>query len=180
MIMIMSESLADRLRKMAGREQQLMAGNILFRAGDPVISIFLVAAGSLQLIRVLPQGSPLTLQRAGPGAILAEASLVADRYHCDATAVEDSILHVVPLRRLRADLRDDPDLASALTRHLAYEVHRARAQAEMLSLKTVAERVDAWLTLNDSSLPPRGRWRQVASDIGVSPEALYRELARRR
>jgi hypothetical protein len=91
-----------------------------------------------------------------------------------------SSLRVVSLRRLRAALKDDPGLASALTRHLAHEVHRARAQVEILSLKTVAERVDAWSAFNDCSLPPRGHWRHVASEIGVTAEALYRELAKRR
>ena len=68
--------------------------------------------------------------------------------------------------------------AAALMRHLAQEVQRARAKAETLSLKTVAERVDAWTTLNDGSPPPRERWRQVASEIGVTAEALYREIIR--
>jgi CRP-like cAMP-binding protein len=134
----------------------------------------------LRLIRTLPHGFELTLQRAGPGAILAEASLFTERYHCDATAIEESVLRVASLRRIRAALKDDPVFAAALMRHLAQEVQRARPHAETLSLKTVAERVDAWTTLNDGSPPPRGRWRHVASEIGVTPEALYRELARRR
>jgi hypothetical protein len=50
----------------------------------------------------------------------------------------------------------------------------------MLSLKTVAARVDAWTAFNDAQLPPKGQWRQVAAEIGVTPEALYREFARRR
>jgi DNA-binding phage protein len=29
-------------------------------------------------------------------------------------------------------------------------------------------------------LPDKGRWQDVASELGVSREALYRELARRR
>jgi hypothetical protein len=29
-------------------------------------------------------------------------------------------------------------------------------------------------------LPPKGEWKSVAEQIGVSPEALYRELSRRR
>lgn len=161
-------------------ERRIAAGHVLFRANDPVLSLFLVVSGAFQLVRILPHGFQLILQRAGSGAILAEASLFAARYHCDATASEDSIVRFVPLRRVRVALRNDRNLASSLTQHLAREVHRARAQAETLLLKTVAERVDAWITLNDGALPPRGRWRQLASEIGVTPEALYRELARRR
>jgi len=40
--------------------------------------------------------------------------------------------------------------------------------------------LDAWLALDDGNLPPTGRWREVAAEIGVSPEAFYRELATRR
>jgi hypothetical protein len=42
----------------------------------------------------------------------------------------------------------------------------------------VAARLDAWLTLK--RLPPKGEWGALADDIGVTREALYRELARRR
>ncbi|MBI3435896.1 MAG: Crp/Fnr family transcriptional regulator [Proteobacteria bacterium] len=180
MIAIMSNTLGEKLRSLAEREQRLAAGGTLFRLGERVRALYLVAGGLLQLVRALPHGFALTLQRAGPGAFLAEASLFAERYHCDAVATQDSVLRVVSLRRLRNALRDDPDLALALTRHLAHEVQRARAQAETLSLKTVSERVDAWIALNGGALPAKGRWRQVAGEIATSPEALYRELARRR
>lgn len=180
MIVIMSDALVETLSKLAGREQALAAGETLFRASDPVLSVFLVATGALRLTRTLPHGFQLTLQRATPGAVLAEASLFTDRYHCDATAAEESVLRVASVQRVREALRDDPEFASRLMRHLAHEVHRARAQTEILSLKTVAERIDAWMTLNDGTLPPKGRWSQIASEIGVTPEALYRELAQRR
>src|SRR5258708_39630381 len=145
MIAIMSNALIDGLSKLPHYETELAAGDILFRAGDAVLSLFLVVAGALRLTRSLPHGFQLTLQRAGPGAILAEASLFADRYHCDAAASEHSVLRVVKLQRIDAALARDPDLARAWTRHLAQEVQRARAHAETLSLKTVAERVDAWI-----------------------------------
>jgi CRP-like cAMP-binding protein len=180
MITIMSASLIDALSKLTRREQKLAAGDTLFRAGDPVLSLFLVVAGALRLVRSLPHGFQLTLQRAGAGAIFAEASLFSDCYHCDAVAAEATVLHVVPLQKIKAAFTADPDLAQAWASHLAHEVQHARAQVEMLSLKTVAERVDAWLALNNCALPPKGRWRQVASEIGIAPEALYRELARRR
>ena len=180
MIAIMSASPAELLSKLKGRDANIAAGEIVFRAGDPVVSLFLVKAGMVRLVRTLPHGSELTLQRAGAGAILAEASLFADRYHCDAVASEHSMLRVVPLREVKAALMGDSALALTLARDLSVEVQRLRAHAEILSLKTVAERLDAWRALNGGSMPAKGGWRQLASDIAVTPEALYRELAVRR
>jgi hypothetical protein len=49
---------------------------------------------------------------------------------------------------------------------------------EVVSLKTVAERLDAYLALG-GELPPKGQLVHLASELNVSPEALYRELSRR-
>ncbi|HXG99587.1 MAG TPA: hypothetical protein VNI79_04125 [Sphingomicrobium sp.] len=38
----------------------------------------------------------------------------------------------------------------------------------------------AWVAWNDAGLPERGQWARIAKEIGVSHEALYRELAKRR
>lgn len=78
MIVIMSNSLIDTLSGLKGRKQELAAGNILFRVGDPVLSLFLVNAGALRLTRALPHGAQLTLQRAGPGAIRGGLALRRD------------------------------------------------------------------------------------------------------
>jgi CRP-like cAMP-binding protein len=178
MIAIMSNLLIERLSTLAARKQKLAAGEMLFRTGDRVRSLFLVADGAVRLVRPLPHGLPLTLQRAGAGTVLAEASVFAESYHCDAIAAEDSTVRVLPLRRIEDALQADHDLSRAWTRHLANEVQRARAVAEILSLKTVAERLDAWTAMHE--VPPRGQWHQVAAAIGVTPEALYRELGKRR
>ena len=62
---------------------------------------------------------------------------------------------------------------------LSHEVQATRTRAEILSLRTVAERLSAWLDVQGASRPDRV-WVDVAAEIAVSPEALYRELARRR
>ena len=48
-----------------------------------------------------------------------------------------------------------------------------------MRLKKVRDRVDAWIALNAGKLPPKGQWKVLAEQIGVSEEALYRELATR-
>jgi CRP/FNR family transcriptional regulator, dissimilatory nitrate respiration regulator len=60
--------------------------------------------------------------------------------------------------------------------HLGKEVRSARLRAEILTLKTVAERLDAWLA-DRETLPDKGRWKVAAHEIGTSPEAFYREIA---
>lgn len=83
----------------------------------------------------------------------------------------------------RADLRrriaESPQLSEAWAGHLASEVQRARLHAEILSLKTVADRLDAWIAWNGAP-PVKGRGAFVAMEIGITPEALYREMAKRR
>lgn len=178
MITIMS-TLIEVLAGLAEREHALSEREVLFRTGDPVRSMFVVATGLVRLVRQLPHGPILTVQLAGGGSVLAEASLFAGEYHCDAIAVERSRLLACSRRRVEEAVTRSPETAKIWSEHLAAEIQRARAQIEIVSLKTVSERLDAWLALR-GRLPPKGRWQRVAAEIGVTPEALYRELARRR
>lgn len=119
----------------------------------------------------------MVLQRARAGELLAEASLFASRYHCDAVSDQGARLARIAKARIMQVQREDAAWWSGLAAHLAGEVQRARGRAELLALRTVRERLDAWRALY-GELPPRGRWVEVAQEIGVSPEAMYRELAR--
>ena len=172
--------LLENLWSAEARERSLEAGEVLFRAQDVVRWLHWVESGTLRLVRPLRHGAEMTVQKAGAGAILAEASLFAATYHCDAVALVTSHVRSLPVKRVAEALARDPDLARAFTQHLAEEVQSARARAEIVALKTVEARLNAWLALNGEVLPPKGQWRDVAEEIGVTPEALYRELARRR
>ena len=79
-----------------------------------------------------------------------------------------------------ARLRGDPYFAEAWGRYLAHELQKARLHAEILSIKTVAKRLDAWIASHGGETPRKGEWKVVASEIGITPEAVYREMARRR
>lgn len=179
MIAIMSDDLERRLHDLPGRELALEPEQAVFRLGDPVRQMFFVAAGAVHLVRHQESGAVLVLQRAGPGALLAEASLYADKYHCDAVAVAPSRLWAVSKRDLLARMTERPELALTIIRRLARELQHARFQAEVLAMKTVAARLDAWIGWN-GPLPPKGAWTELAAELGVSPEALYREIAKRK
>ena len=179
MILIMSASV-EMIWDDSARETYLAAGEVLFRAGDRVQRLFLVRAGVIRLVRPLPHGSSLTIQKASAGQVLAEASLFASVYHCDGVTATQAVVRSVSVKRAITALERDPVLARAFSRHLAESVQAARARAEIVSLRTVSARVDAWLALHSGELPTRGHWRDFAEEISVAPEALYRELASRR
>lgn len=180
MIDIMSETLINKVRRLKSRVRALDAGGFLFYANATVERLYWVERGEVHLVRHQAGGSSLILQRAGAGSLVAEASLFSERYHCDAVAAEATTVAGVDKRQLQAALARDTAFAGAWIHHLAREVQATRLRAEILSLRTVAERLDAWLAAHGGTLPPKGAWKACAAEIAVSPEALYRELAQRR
>jgi CRP-like cAMP-binding protein len=179
MIAIMSQNLTEIFRTCGGRLRRIASGAYLFHLGEPVTSLFLVLEGEVRLVRHHGDGGMIVLQRARTGDVLAEASLFAGHYHCDAIAGTDSTVIALPKRQLLDRFRNDPDFAEGWAAHLAREIQLTRFRSEVLSLRTVADRLDAWLAWH-GPLPPKGEWKELAYEIGVSPEALYREIARRR
>jgi len=111
--------------------------------------------------------------------VVAEASAYSDNYHCDAVAATDCIVLAMPKPAFLSAMASDSGLAEIWAATLARGVQAARIKSEIRSLPKVAERLDAWLG-EGNQLPEKGHWQDVANELGITREALYRELARRR
>ena len=177
MIAIMSSPLDALFSRSVVRS--LSAGESLFLTGDETAFMYRVCTGRIALNRTTPQGTVLLLQTARQGDVLAEASAYSARYHCDATALEPCTVEAVSKPDFMRALASNRDFAEAWEHRLAHAVQEARMKSEIRTLRTVAERLDAWFAANGGTLPRKGRWQELASELGVSREALYRELARR-
>lgn len=180
MISIMLGPIEPYLKGLRARQQHYEGGQNLFHRGDPVTNLHFVLVGSVHLVRYQSDGSALIVQRAGPGSILAEASLYSSRYHCDAVASGAADTRVYAKDSLKKLLVKNSEFSNVWASYLAQELQGSRLRSEILSLRTVAERLDAWIAWNDGNSPEKGEWKLVANQIGVSPEALYREIAKRR
>ena len=174
MIVIMSDAFHDAFA--AAPERTLPSGSVLFHRGDPVRHVFHVRDGQVALRRMLTDGGVLTLHRAGPGETVAPASLWAEATHCDAVCETDTRAAVLSAAALRDWIGTSP-AADALAQ-TAQAVQALRARIEVLRLRRLSDRLDAYLDLHGP--PETGGWIGVADWIGVTPPALYRELARRR
>ena len=158
--------------------RKVAKGGSVFRHGDCVQSMYLVRSGAVALERPMADGLPLTLHIATADMALAEASLFADAYHCDAVVRSNTEVASLPRATFLAQIRDHPDAALSLIETHAMEVQAQRARIEILRMRRVAEKLDAWVDLYGE--PAKGEWINVADEIGVSAPALYRELAKRR
>lgn len=177
MIAIMSQVIFQSIAATAGEPRRFEVGENLFRQGDPVHALYAVQSGVVRLVRYGAGGDTVVLQRAGPGEVVAEASVYSPTYHCGAECVAATSIYCVSVGLFRERLNSDPAFAEQWTVFLARSVQDARARAEILAASTVDERLARWRAWF-GDLPEKGRWKDLAGEIGVTPEALYRALAR--
>lgn len=176
-------SAADWLARHAAtaRRRHLAAGESLFRQGDRVTAIFRVESGRLRLVRHLADGSHVTLHTARDGDSFAEAALFSDSYHCDAVAEVESVVVVLAKRDLLAGLRRDPEAAMAFAAQMSRQVRDLRLRLELRNVRSAAARLEMWLHLQADErgrVVPAQSWTEIATELGLTREAVYRALAR--
>lgn len=165
----------------AAIDRELKTNETLFRLGSKAVGMYEVISGRVRLCRVDSTGREIVLHVAGPGETLAEASLYSAEYHCDAVANTDATVRFFPKRELLAAFEMNPKTAQAFTKMLAHQVMRLRTSIEQRNIRSARERVRHFLALNvgpDSrTVRLRGTLKDLAAEIGLTHEALYRTLA---
>jgi CRP/FNR family transcriptional regulator, nitrogen oxide reductase regulator len=74
-----------RFRKIRGffREKGFAAGQTVYTAGDPAISLYVVAVGKVKLVRATETGKTVVLGVMGPGDFFGSLSALGDRVYAD-------------------------------------------------------------------------------------------------
>ena len=163
-------------------DRKLEAGQTLFHSGDRTVGLYEVLIGKVRLVRVDRNGREAVLQAASAGDTLAEASLFSPTYHCDAAATTNAVVRLYPKAVLFAELARDPKLARAFAAMLAQQVMALRTRLERRNILSARDRVHHFLAVNiradgrTVALP--GTLKELAADLGLTHEALYRTLAR--
>lgn len=161
--------------------RELEPGQSLFRQGDKTSAIFEVEQGQLRLLRHTIDHQPVVLHTAKQGDLFAEAALFSSAYHCDAVAAISSRVRSYPKRHLLAAFRDNPALAERFMAVLAHQIHTLRTRLEERNIRSARQRLLYHLALavgaDGRSVPLDGTLMDLASEIGLSHEALYRTLA---
>jgi CRP-like cAMP-binding protein len=160
----------------------LLRGEPLFRRDDAAVGIFEVEEGRVRLCRFDPSGREVLLHLAGPGGLLAEASLFSRTYQCDAIAATNARVRLYPRRALLAEFRSNPRAAQAFAASLAHELMSLRTRLELRNIRSASDRLQSWLALNAGhdgrTVTLKGSVKDLATELGLTHEALYRAVAR--
>ena len=170
-----------RTVRTAGIERALKAGQVLFRAGQRTTGLFEVTSGSVRLVRVDRTGRETVLYVAVSGETLAEASLFASVYHCDAIAVTDAVVRRYPKDKVLGEFKRNSAVAQAFMAMLAQRVMDLRASLERRNIHSAHDRVWHYFALNvgadGCTVKVPGTLKDLAAELGLTHEALYRTLA---
>jgi len=163
-------------------ERRLKSGQTLFHAGNRSLGFYEVVGGTVRLIRVDRSGREAVLQTAVAGETLAEASLFSSVYHCDAVALTEAVVRLYPKAAVLSELQRDSETGKAFAAMLARQVMALRTRLERRNIYSARDRIRHYLTVNAGAdgrtVALTGTVKQLAAELGLSHEALYRVLAR--
>ena len=152
-------------------------GDYLFHQGKKPEYMFFIVSGEAVLTRISSHGEPTTLQRC-KGGFVSEASLLVDAYHCDAIATHNGQAITLPIKSLR-DALADSKFSMKWVQLLSKEIMRLRTQSERLGLKDIRSKLIHLIETEGKQgvLTLQSDFKSMASEIGVTHEALYRAIA---
>ena len=169
------------LNQQALERRSLARNEALFRQGDKVTAIYFVEEGRLRLERQTFDGRTLILGMTPANQFFVEAALFADAFHCDAVAAESSRVRIYPKAAVLNALRTEPTTALSFLSDIAHEVIKLRQQLELMKVRSAKERVILYLDLNTGpdgrTVTLKGQLQDLASELGLTREALYRTFA---
>ena len=165
----------------AASDRKLKSGEALFRRGDKPLGLYEVISGGVRLARVDRAGHEIVLHVAGAGETLAEASLFSTQYHCDAIASANAIVRLYPKRELLDAFEEDTKAMKTFAGTLARLVMDLRTRLEQRNIRSARDRVRHFLAVNvgadGRTVQWRGTLKDLAAELGLTHEALYRTLA---
>jgi CRP-like cAMP-binding protein len=165
----------------AAKPRDLRSGEVLFRQGDAASAIFRVEEGRIRMVRYTVDDHVAVLQTVGKGEMLAEAAFFSKTYHCDAIAAVASRVRVYPKAVVLRALKSDSGVALSFISSLTRQVQDLRTRLEQRNIRSARERVTQFLRLSadtrDGSVHIHGTLKELAGEMGLSHEALYRTLA---
>jgi|KBSSwiStaDraftv2_1062776.scaffolds.fasta_scaffold14386_3 CRP/FNR family transcriptional regulator len=135
----------DQLEGLLGNRTKLKKGDALFRNGAPFTALYAVKLGSLKTTVLSNDGREQVSGYHMAGDLLGLDGMGDDRHGCEAIALEDSELCVIPFTRIEELARHVPALQHNLHKFMSREIERDHRVMLLLGSMRAEERLAAFL-----------------------------------
>lgn len=152
----MSDQQLDQLETMVSVRRSVARGESLFRSGETFEALFAVRTGFFKTCVTAEDGRDQVTGFQMAGELLGLDGIGTERHTCDAVALEDSQVCVIPFHQLEALSREFSDLQRQLHRVMSREIVRDHGVMLLLGSMRAEERLAAFLLNLTQRLRARG------------------------
>ncbi|AZO82525.1 Crp/Fnr family transcriptional regulator [Stutzerimonas stutzeri] len=177
----------ERLDTLIVQRFKVKKGATLYRAGDPLRSLYAVRIGSFKTSVLSVDGREQVTGFQIPGEMLGLDAISTDLHACNAVALEDSEVCPIHFAHLEKLARELPSLQHNLNKILSREIVRDHDMLMMLGNMNSDERLAAFLLNWSQRLNTRGysstsfvlkmRREEIGSYLGLRLETICRGIA---
>jgi CRP/FNR family transcriptional regulator len=184
----MSNEQMERLDDIVATRRAVPRGDALFRAGEAFTSLYAVRTGFFKTCVSSEDGRDQVTGFQMAGELLGLDGIGTDRHTCDAVALEDSQVCVIPFHQLEDLSRELSDLQRHLHKIMSREIVRDHGVMLLLGSMRAEERLAAFLLNLTQRLRTRGfsgselilrmTREEIGSYLGLKLETVSRAFSK--
>ncbi|WP_374474124.1 helix-turn-helix domain-containing protein [Arenimonas sp.] len=135
----------QQLDEIVRARRPLARGDTLFRAGQPLGSLYVAREGAFKTVAIDSEGEQQVVGFHLPGELMGLDAMGQGRHACEAEALTQATVCEIPLSQLESICRQIPGLQHQLLRIIGQGINRDQSHLEMLGRKQAHERVALFL-----------------------------------
>ncbi|WP_233808249.1 helix-turn-helix domain-containing protein [Paraburkholderia sp. HP33-1] len=136
--------------------RSIKRGDALYRAADTFQSIYTIRAGSFKTVVMHRDGREHVTGFQIAGDTLGLDGISAGKQNCDAIALEDSVVCIIPFAQLEAVCREMKPMQHHIYQMMSSEIVRESSQMLLLGTMTAEQRVATFLLNLSKRFKARG------------------------
>jgi CRP/FNR family transcriptional regulator len=184
----LSQDDLERMDTLVATRRTVGRGDMLFRAGDEFQSLYAVRTGFFKTCVSSEDGRDQVTGFQMAGELLGLDGISSDVHHCDAVALEDSSVCVIPYSQLEGLSREFTVLQHSFHKIMSREIVRDHGVMLLLGNMRAEERLAAFLLnltqrlqargFSASSLVLRMTREEIGSYLGLKLETVSRTFSK--
>jgi len=178
----------DKLDEVVNTRRKIKRGDLLFRNGEAFTSLFAIKTGFFKTCIITEDGREQVTGFQMAGEIIGLDGIVSDHHSCNAVALEDALVCVLPFAHLETLSRDFPALQHHMHKIMSREIVREHGVMLLLGNMRAEERLAAFLLnlvqrlhargFSQSELVLRMTREEIGSYLGMKLETVSRTFSK--